>query len=178
MNEKEKNVLFIPRLAGTGVALTNFTQKIAQGLDGLAQGLPANLTIIAFDKKLDTVVTEELKNMATSNLNLISWSAPQEIMEIIPRFDLVISMRLHGLILALLHLRPAVAIGSLPKMERLAREWNIGHIRTEDVNPHALVEAARKALPANSGREPSLKQKLGLHAALARSLSGMIFDIL
>lgn len=123
-----QRVLWIPRfpaLEDQGVslraALHSFPGNIKQG-------------ILALDPCEDAPALARFRNGLEIFHRLETWTTPNDLFEVLSRYDVVVTMRYHGLVAAALAGRPVVAVPGHGKVLDLARELNV-----PIVNPHAVL---------------------------------------
>ena len=126
--------------------------RLAAALDAAAGavGLPIRMT--AFQKSRDLPVLRAAADRLRSDASV---SAPglDDVLEEVGKSRLVITMRYHGAVAALLHGRPAVLLDYSPKMASLAAEGGGWAPLASPLlsEPAVLAEAAERAL-AGEGR--------------------------
>ena len=96
-------------------------QRTAEALDAAADDLGFTIRLVAFHDGRDRAVHEEVARRLTVSAELVSPGLEEAVAEV-GRSRLVIAMRYHGAVAALLTDRPAVLIDYSPKMRSLAAE--------------------------------------------------------
>ncbi|MGA2090977.1 MAG: polysaccharide pyruvyl transferase CsaB [Endomicrobiales bacterium] len=135
--------------------------------DSLSQRLDAQIIFVPFYPDKDLPFTLAVKNAMKSPSRIVEWSNFRDLYDVFAQSDMVISQRLHALILSALYGIPHIGISDDPKIDRFLREMgqkNIIHL--DDLNHYALLAVildvwdwrdafranARKILPAFKGR--------------------------
>lgn len=94
----------------------------AKFADAVCQRFSAQMIFIPFHESLDYSFTLSVMNSMRSVSRVVVWDTPQEIYEIFSELDMVISQRLHGLILAALYGIPLIGISEDAKITRFLTE--------------------------------------------------------
>lgn len=114
-----QRVLWIPRfpaLEDQGVSLRTAFQSFP---GDIKQG------ILALDPSEDGPALARFRNGLEVFHRLETWTTTNDLFEILSRYDLVVTMRYHGLLAAALAGRPIVAVPGHGKVLDLARELNV-----------------------------------------------------
>lgn len=142
-------------------------QRLAEALDAAASALGFTIRMTAFHADRDGPVHEEVARRLTTPAELLS-PAPDEAITEVGRSRLVVAMRYHGAVAALLADRPALLIDYSPKMRSLAAEgggW-APLLDYRELNPDRLREAAGEAMErperATAARE-EMQARLGVN---------------
>ena len=120
---------------------------LGAALDAAARSIGLSIRMAAFQESRDTAVLRSVASRLRSDASLSS-PGLDDVLEEVGRSRLVITMRYHGAVAALLHGRPAVLLDYSPKMSSLAAEgggWAplVSHLAAR---PDHLVKAAERAL--------------------------------
>lgn len=133
-----RRVLWIPRLASLeeqGLSLNNafrsFPEKIRQG-------------VLPLDPSEDGPSLARFINGTDTPPRLETWTTPQDIFDRLARYDLVIAMRYHGLVAAVLAGRPVIAIPAHGKVRDLARELNVPMVEPRSISSTDWVSLLEK----------------------------------
>jgi polysaccharide pyruvyl transferase CsaB len=94
----------------------------AQLADSLNHRISARVVLIPFQMTTDYEFTVAVKENMSTPAEIVCWDHCDELTRILGGSDLVISQRLHGLILAALHGIPVLGISEDPKIHRFLRE--------------------------------------------------------
>lgn len=144
---------------------------LASVLNGLRAQEPWDHGFLPFHPAHDRPVVAALRARLNFPHWLETWNRPDEIFATLGRYDLVVSMRYHGLVAAALTSRPAVALAAHGKVESLARELGVPR-----VSETTSIDDWRKTLrtgfdqgPASPGERPAIARRN--LSALARWLS-------
>lgn len=122
-------------------------QRTAEALDAAADQLGFTIRLVAFHAGRDQAVHEEVAKRLTVSAELISPGLDEAVTEV-GRSRLVVAMRYHGAVAALLADRPAVLIDYSPKMRSLAAEgggW-APLLDYRELGPDRLRAAAEEAM--------------------------------
>lgn len=90
--------------------------------DALAQRLKADIVFMPFHPQNDREYSLCIMHMMKAKASLVEWKKFDDIYETVGKADLVISQRLHGLILALLYGIPLIGISEDTKIDRFLKE--------------------------------------------------------
>ncbi|OGS19640.1 MAG: polysaccharide pyruvyl transferase CsaB [Elusimicrobia bacterium RIFOXYA2_FULL_50_26] len=108
--------------------------------DSLIQRIGARIVFIPFHFEQDMPFTLSVMNSMHNSARLIQWSNARQLYSVIGEVDMVISQRLHGLILAALNRIPFLAISDDTKIDRFARELGQKNISPlKGANPYSLL---------------------------------------
>jgi polysaccharide pyruvyl transferase CsaB len=118
-NKSETNVVFILQPPLKGVWNSELFAKLA---DAIYQRLKANLIFIPFYPEKDAGFSKSVMKSMKSKSTFVHWKHFDDIYNILGKADLVISQRLHGLILALLYGIPIIGISEDDKIDRFMKE--------------------------------------------------------
>ena len=108
--------------------------------DSLIQRIGARIVFIPFHFEQDMPFTLSVMNSMHNSARLIQWSNARQLYPVIGEVDMVISQRLHGLILAALNRIPFLAISDDAKIDRFA--WELGQKNISPLkgaNPYSLL---------------------------------------
>ena len=147
-------ILRPPNRRGIGTAATKAaapsparTTAIAGALDAVANSTGLSIRMVAFQESRDTPIHRSIAERLDSGAELVI-PGLASVLEEVGRSRLVITMRYHGAIAALLHGRPAVLLDYTPKMASLAAEggrW-APLLNPLDPEPDRVVRAAEAAI--------------------------------
>jgi polysaccharide pyruvyl transferase CsaB len=98
------------------------TEIYAKFADAVCQRFSAQIVFIPFHETLDHPYTLAVMNSMRSVSRIVVWNKPSEIYDIFSELDMVISQRLHGLILASLYGIPLIGISQDTKIMRFLKE--------------------------------------------------------
>ncbi|MBP9128455.1 MAG: polysaccharide pyruvyl transferase family protein [Elusimicrobia bacterium] len=84
--------------------------------------------ILALDPTEDAEGVGRFRSMTPFFTRLERWSQPDDLLSVMGRYDLVVTMRYHGLVCAALAGRPALAIPSHGKVQDLADELGVSTV--------------------------------------------------
>ena len=139
---------------------------MARSLDALATGSGMTLRLLPFQPSQDTPMLVALRQRMRTDTELVTPSIDNVLAEV-ARSRLVVTMRYHGAIAALLNDQAAVLLDYSPKMRSLAAEgggWaslvDLAPLDTGDFEPRTLVGAADVA-QAMSHRTAEARGLLG-----------------
>ena len=151
-------ILRLPNRRGIGTAATKAAPPTTAGASALAGALDAvsgstglSIRMVAFQESRDTPLHRSIADRLDSEAEMVSPRLDQVIDEV-GRSRLVITMRYHGAIAALLHGRPAVLLDYSPKMASLAAEggrW-APLLNPLEPEPDRMVRAAEAAVAVTS----------------------------
>ncbi len=96
--------------------------------DSLSRHLRATVIFIPFQQEHDARWCRKICRQMQSPARLARWSTVDELIEAIRMTDLIVSQRLHGLILAALNDIPIAGLSNDPKIERFVREMEMKNI--------------------------------------------------
>ena len=128
----EPTVVFILQPPQKGKWNDELFAKLA---DAVYQRLKANLIFIPFYPEKDIAFSESVMKSMKAKSTLVRWEHFDDIYNILGKADLVISQRLHGLILALLYGIPIIGISQDAKIDRFLKELgqkNIAQVTDEN----------------------------------------------
>ena len=140
---------------------------MASALDAVVDDTGLRIRMVAFQAGRDSAVHEAVADRLRHDAELVT-PGLDEVLDEVGRSRLVISMRYHGAIAALIHARAAVLLDYSPKMASLAAEggqW-APLITETDTEPDRLVRASRSALGVVSRAETARE---ALRARLAEN---------
>lgn len=125
-------IAFILRPASRG---RRQAEIFAQLADGLVQRLSARVVFIPFHPGQDLEFSRTAAAMMSAPAEIVDWKSTKELCDALGYADLLISQRLHGLILGALYGIPLLSISDDPKIGRFMKELgqkNITDISTFD----------------------------------------------
>jgi len=129
--------------------------KVAAVLDRLVEN-GWNVLLIPMHFPQDTQAVQEVtKNMTQRFYCLGENLNPQELMSVIKKADLVLSMRLHGLIMAMALEVPMVALSYDPKVERFMEETGLNSCLSLE---NFTAEELQKVIDRLIKEKPQLKE--------------------
>ena len=151
-------ILRPPNRRGIGTAATKAAPPsstraaaLARALDAVADSTGLSIRMVAFQQSRDMPVHRSIAERLDSEVELVS-PRLDDVIDEVGRSRLVITMRYHGAIAALLHGRPAVLLDYSPKMTSLAAEggqW-APLLTPLEPEPDRMVRAADAAIAVAS----------------------------
>jgi polysaccharide pyruvyl transferase CsaB len=111
----------------------------AQLADSLSQRLAARIIFIPFQPLQDREFSGAVKAMMNCDADIVAWENTDELCDAVAGTDLVISQRLHGLILAVLYGLPLLGISDDPKIGRFLKELGQQNIADPDKLNHDVL---------------------------------------
>ncbi|MCY3644981.1 MAG: polysaccharide pyruvyl transferase family protein [Acidimicrobiaceae bacterium] len=128
-----------------------WTGQLARSLDALAEHSGMTLRLLPFQPSQDTPMLAALRQTMRTDAELVTLNVDNVLAEV-ARSRLVVTMRYHGAIAALLNDQPAVVLDYSPKMRSLAAEgggWaslvDLAPLDARRFEPHTLLDAANEA---------------------------------
>lgn len=165
-------ILRQPNRRGIGTAATKAarplpierTSALAEGIAAISGTTGLSVRMVAFQKSRDTPVHRSVAEHLDSDVELLAPGLDDVLAEV-GRSRLVITMRYHGAIAALLHGRPAVLLDYSPKMGSLAAEsgrWAplVDPLRTEPDRMARAADAALAVTERSAETRENLKRRL------------------
>ena len=83
----------------------------------LVKNLKAEIVFIPFQLSKDIKLLNLIKNNADVPIDVFTWNDTEKLLELFSKLDMIVSMRLHGLILAAKYKIPFVAISRYSKIK-------------------------------------------------------------
>ena len=102
---------------------------------------------------------------------LETWTTPNDLFEVLSRYDVVVTMRYHGLVAATLAGRPVVAVPGHGKVLDLARELNVPMVNPLAVLSTDWPDVLRRAVEAGA---PSVGDRPTRAAAALEELAAIL----
>ncbi|MBI5410259.1 MAG: polysaccharide pyruvyl transferase family protein [Nitrospirae bacterium] len=152
-------------------------QALAAALDALARERNTRLVFIPFGvypdgwfrkedtEPIDVIASKELAGLLKSEHSIMtSHTTPEETMAVIGGLDLVISMRLHGIIMGLSMGVPVLALTYADEskisnlMKRVGREEDVFHVN--DLDAEKLLSRLKAVLARNDEFKRDLREKV------------------
>ncbi|MHB9155426.1 MAG: polysaccharide pyruvyl transferase CsaB [Endomicrobiales bacterium] len=147
--------------------------------DSLSQRLQAQIIFVPFHIETDLPFTLSVMRGLRSSSRLVQWNNTAELYEAFSEFDLVISQRLHGLILGALHGLPLVGFSEDPKIDRFLRELGQKNItRLSETAPYSLLAVILDVWEWREEFRKSACQLLPSFKVRARRMSDLLFESL
>lgn len=112
--------------------------KVFSELAGLlAENLKAEVVFIPFQLSKDIKLLNLIKNNANIPVDIFAWNDTEKLLELLSQLDIIVSMRLHGLILSAKYKIPFVAIPRYSKIKNFLQL--IGkHVNTDCHEPDEI----------------------------------------
>jgi polysaccharide pyruvyl transferase CsaB len=113
-----------------GVTQSEWERSLADGVSGFAHSKQAQILLIPFHKGYDDGPLLRVRDLLADNETFVLRSEymPHEIAGVIGVCDLLIGMRLHSILFAILTATPAIALAYDPKVRSLTRRTGHGEI--------------------------------------------------
>ena len=151
--------------------------RMARAIDAAAAGTGLAVRFVAFQVSRDGPLHAEIAQRLSAPAEVVTPALHSVIAEV-GRSRMVVTMRYHGAVAALLHGRPAVLLDSSPKMSSLAGEaggWAplLEHSRLEGPE---LVTAVSGALDARSRASEARAELRARLTANDGALDGLVLD--
>lgn len=160
-----------PPLRGPGVSAL-----LAAMADGLHRKLGARIVLVPFYPAQDARYTESVGRAMQAPHEIIPWAHHSELFTIIAQADLVVSQRLHALILATLSGIPFIGISDDQKLGRFLREMGQLNIsRLHDINNDALLSAILEVWRLRDDYRARAREMLPAFVARARLTTELMF---
>ncbi|MBK8576412.1 MAG: polysaccharide pyruvyl transferase family protein [Elusimicrobia bacterium] len=161
-----RRVLWIPRLSALAQAdLPTVFGSLPRAIE---QGL------LAFHPSEDGPALGRFRDGLGMFHRLETWKDPADIFERISKYDVVVTMRYHGLVAAVLAGRPVVAIPGHGKVLNLARELNVPTVDPAAVSTTDWFGVIRRAFEAGA---PSAGDRPARAAAALEEMARAVADL-
>ena len=128
-----------------------WTDQLARSLDALAERSGMTVRLLPFQPSQDTPMLAALRHQMRTDAELVTLNIDNVLAEV-AQSRLVVTMRYHGAIAALLNDQAAVALDYSPKMRSLAAEgggWaslvDLAPLDAQRFEPRTLIDAANEA---------------------------------
>ncbi len=173
IHEHHPKIAFVLRPPRKGQWPVEVFAKLA---DSLSQRLSARVIFIPFHGAYDIPFTLAVMNSMRTTARLVNWNRADDLFTVFSDVDLVISQRLHGLILATLHGIPLIGISEDPKLQRFLREIKQKHIVSLDqTNPYSLLAMITDVWEWREEFRSSASQLLPSLRARSKSTADLFF---
>lgn len=137
LQDEKPRIAFILRPPRHARGTAEIFAKLA---DALHQRLNAQITFVPFHIEQDLRYSLSVMEAMKTPARMVQWNTLAELGDAMRKTDLVISQRLHGLILAALHGVPLIGVSDDPKIDRFLKELGQKNItRSSDLNHYALL---------------------------------------
>lgn len=149
--------------------------SIATSLDAVASRTGLAIRLTAFQTSRDDPIHRAVADRLRAPVELLS-PGLDSVLEEVGRSRLVVTMRYHGAVAALLHDRPAVLLDYSPKMSSLAAEgggW-APLLDPADLEPSLLVRAGAAALQAQDRVSQARGELVGRLAVNERAIDDLL----
>ncbi len=137
--------------AKTRTSWQPWTDQLARSLDALAEHSGMTLRLLPLQPSQDAAMLTALQQQMSTEAELVALDVDNVLAEV-ARSHLVVTMRYHGAVAALLNDQPAVVLDYSPKMESLAAEgggWaslvDLAPLDAGRFEPRTLIDAANEA---------------------------------
>jgi len=167
---------------------SNFSRKnVASLVEAMSQALPGNARIVPLVLQLaqDFEILEQFEQQWQALgreiifLDTTSIQRPSQWIELLSKLDLVVTMRLHGAIMALRAGLPTVAIAYDPKVSHIARQFELPTLNlTKEGEPEGGIANWVAALRLAVEDGPRLAKNAREKSEAARNLARQNFNIL
>lgn len=143
-------------------ARVGWDQDLALFCTQLSQRLQRPVDLIPFFPAQDNALALAVQRRAKVPVEIRAWKHPEDLLEWIPSYSLVVSMRYHGVLLAAKAGVPLVAWGNQPKVRQLCVEnnyplWDFDRgWALDNVLRHVMDAGQRPAAPVRASRQPVL----------------------
>ncbi|HEY9717663.1 MAG TPA: polysaccharide pyruvyl transferase CsaB [Trichormus sp.] len=166
----------------------NFSkQNVSALVEAMAQALPESARIMPLVLQLgqDFEILEEFERQWQAKgreVVLVDTTAierPSQWITLLSKLDLVVTMRLHGAIMALIAALPTAAIAYDPKVSHIARQFDLPTLNlTKEGEPEGGVANWVAALKSAVDNGPSMAKSAREKVEAARNLARQNFNIL
>ncbi len=139
----------------------------------LHQSQAGRVLLIPFQPEEDLNLAWRVASEAAAPVTILDQALePRELLGVVSRLDLLVSMRLHGLIFAASAQVPAIALSYDPKVEAFASRAGQPTIELAELTPDELIRQADSLQQAGGKQEEKLEEKAGqLHSAAGRNFA-------
>jgi polysaccharide pyruvyl transferase CsaB len=107
-------------------------KRWADHLNALASSTGWKQDFLSFHPAQDRAGLSRLRTHLTFFHREEKWNTPNEIIEVMARYDLVVSLRYHGLVAATLARRPVVGLATHDKVGRLTADLGCGLLKPDE----------------------------------------------
>lgn len=128
-----KRIGFILRKTGT-----KEKKQLLAVIDLIQEKLNSEIFLLSFQEREDLFVAEEIKKLRENRIELFRWQNFTQLFNFFSKIDLVVSMRLHGLILGILQNRVVIGLSADPKIKILGETFSFPVISLDDLKNENL----------------------------------------
>ncbi len=118
-------------------------EELGRGIGRFAETFGARVAVFPFDRDQDRGVSAEVARGAVGRV--VEAETPQELLGLVGAMDLMVGVRLHGLIFSAVHAVPAVALAYDPKVAAFMTEVGLPGLLPLDSTGLAVAEAMTRA---------------------------------
>lgn len=146
--------------------------EIGRGIWRFAETYGARVAVFPFDLTRDREVSEEVAAAAVGRV--VPVPDPRDLLGVVGAMDVMVAVRLHGLIFAALGGVPAVAVAYDPKVSAFAAEVGLPGVVPVDATGLAIAEALGRAFEGRAVLRSRLQQAAPGLRARASTAVGLV----
>jgi polysaccharide pyruvyl transferase CsaB len=146
--------------------------ELGRGIWRFAETYGARVAVFPFDLARDRELSEEVAAAAVGRV--VPVSNPRDLLGIVGAMDVVLTVRLHGLVFAALQGVPAVAVGYDPKVAAFAAELGLPGVLPVDTTGVGVAEALSRVWEGRTVLRSRLLQMRPTLRARASTGVGMV----
>ncbi len=144
---------------------------LVKTIKSIRDKLGAEIFLLSFQEKEDLPVAEKLSG---NGIELFRWVNFRQLFDFFSTLDMVVSMRLHGLVLGILENKPVIGLSNDPKISALGEIFSFPVFSRDDLRNRNLFELVIQIWQERvkycniiEERKPELRQKAEKTAELA-----------
>lgn len=101
-----------------------WSQEVAELIERVSKALHVRVELLIFFPEEDSSLTHRIADLTGDAISVRTWSHPEEVLDWMRNYGLIIGMRYHALALAALAGRPFIGWGYQRKVTNLCRDFN------------------------------------------------------
>lgn len=96
---------------------------LAAAVEEISKNFYPEIFLIPFQVKEDLPAAERMRQLTGNRVSIFSWRNPEELLDFFSSLDLIVSMRLHGLVLGILKRKIVIGLSDDPKIINLLGDF-------------------------------------------------------
>lgn len=159
--------------------MVGFQQALVETARRLQERLQAEIVLIPMDQHEDTQLCQEMQNQLPGAVMLKEQYAPAELLAVIERMDIIVSIRLHTLIFAAAAGVPHVGITYDPKIDAFLQQMNDQPVaRIDQLQADQLYDEVIRRLQDLDGQTARIEKQLQPLQEKAWANARMVLDLI
>ncbi len=154
-------------------------QKIwAETIDQIHQNLGAEIFLIPFQEGEDYPIAKRIAQLMKNEVKLFQWRNLNQLVNLFSSLNLVITMRLHALILGLINQKIVIGVSDEPKIVNLLSAFDLPVISQIRSSPENLSESIAHIWQEREKYQKTIRERIPFYRKEAKRTAQLALELL